>query len=100
QRVETEAAPGGAPEPLGDQKRAVLVGLGQQHPELLAADAARRGDAARPLRHVLADLLEGLVSVAVAALGVDAAHAVDLADDDRERTPRAPRAVELEVEHL
>ncbi len=43
----------GAAQALGDQEGAVLVGLGQQHAELLAADAPGRVDPALPLDHVL-----------------------------------------------
>jgi hypothetical protein len=63
----------------------VLVGLGQQDPELLAGDPARRVDAALPLRHVACDLLQGEVAGLMAALCVYAPEPVDLAHDDRHR---------------
>ena len=100
QGVLCEAAARRAAQPLGDQEGAVLVGLGQQHGELLAADPPGRVDPPLPLRHVLADLLERHVARAVPALRVQPRHAVDLADDHPQRPPGAARAVDLEVEQF
>ena len=100
QGVGREGAPRRSAQALGDQEGALLVGLGEDHAELLAAQAAGGVDPALPLRHVVRELLERGVAGGVAALGVEAAEPVDLTDDQRHRPAGAPRPVELEIEHL
>src|SRR5919201_794374 len=95
-----EGVADGAAEAVGEDVGAVLVGLGQEQGELLAAHA---GDDVDPALGALEDARDGgepLVGHAVAELVVDVLEAVEVDDDDAEAAVDALGALELPVEEL
>ncbi len=90
----------GAPEALGHDERAALIGLRKQEGELLAADARRLVDASLPLEAVRRHELQGDVSSSVALALVHGGERIEIPHDHRQRAAGAPCALELHVQHL
>jgi hypothetical protein len=84
---------------LGDQQRVEAVGLRQQDPELVAADAAEHVLRARRAAQAVGDVREQGVPRLVAVGVVDVLEGVEVEQDERQRpgvaarAARTPRAV-------
>ena len=100
ERVVGEVVAHGAAEPVRKNVGAVLVCLGQQQGELLAAHARHDVDPALGALEHGPDGREPLVRHAVAEFVVDVLEAIEVDDDHAETAVGALRALELAVEDL
>ena len=89
-----------AAKPVGQHVCPVLVGVGREQRELLAADASRDVDAPLALLDHGGDRLEGALRGRVAVLLVEVLEAVDVDHDEADRPVAAASALELELRDL
>ena len=85
----------GGPDALGHDERAVALRLGEDHPELLAAEAPDDVGLARHLVQGATQLREDCVPGGVAVLVVDLLEVVGVDHEDREGLIESGRAGEL-----
>jgi hypothetical protein len=95
-----ESVADGAAKAVGKHVGAVLVGVGEEQRELLAAHPRQRVDPPLGALEYVADRLQHLLGSAMAQPVVDLFEAIDVAGDHAEAGGGALRALELAVEQL